>query len=78
MSHDFFSKKEMTEEEIVRKRIILKSQVRKIRDFKLTLECPVCEKTYSAIIMYKCFECGIWYCVNCAKQHFYGILEESK
>lgn len=69
----FFSKteSEMTQEEVIRKRILLKEQVSILYKSKLSLRCPVCNGSFFITHVYKCFDCGLFFCKQCAKEHFF-------
>lgn len=36
----------------------------------IKITCPDCQKKRSMLVMYRCFQCGLWICAKCAGKHF--------
>lgn len=34
------------------------------------VDCGDCQRTVPVRFMYRCLDCGVWYCLACIKQHF--------
>lgn len=34
------------------------------------ITCPECKKKRSLLLMYRCFRCGIFVCIDCINKHF--------
>ena len=36
----------------------------------IKITCPDCQNKRSMMVMYRCFQCGLWICTKCAGKHF--------
>lgn len=61
----------MTQEEIEAKRALMRQQQREIGTAsRLTITCAGCSQALPLRSMYRCYECGLYYCVLCGKEHW--------
>ncbi len=61
---------EMTKE----KRIVLSNQLKQwllpVRNLGLKVTCGKCQRKVNFWYMFRCLYCGIFYCKECAEEHF--------
>lgn len=58
------------EDERIRKRVLLKNQLRAIEHGQRTVPCAECGNEVRLIYLYRCRWCGLWFCPKCAEKHF--------
>ncbi|NDV27739.1 hypothetical protein [Desulfovibrio sp. JC010] len=56
--------------DIIEKRVALRKQMRAVNNTGVELECFDCKRKVRLMYMYKCRDCGLYFCPSCATKHF--------
>jgi len=57
-------------DDIIEKRIALKAQMKAVNKAGVQLVCFDCKREVRLMYMYKCRDCGLYFCPACATKHF--------
>jgi len=75
-------KDELTEEEQEKILQTLSSQLTEIKKqlslstfYAIKVTCPDCKRKIGMVDLYRCLQCGLWFCMKCGEKHF-GITKK--
>ena len=60
----------MTQAQISSQRRTLRRQLRAAVKVTTVVDCGGCGRSTALPWLYRCFECGVWYCASCGASHW--------